>query len=84
MIYFATDRAADIRRTLENEPPDVLTIGEDDRFLDFGGTVKLFIDDGHIAFETSLDALAHCGVKINASLLRLGQIRERGRKKAAQ
>ncbi len=84
LIYLATDRAADIKRALENEPPHVLTIGEDDRFLDYGGTVKLFVDDGHIAFEASLDALAHCGIKINASLLRLGQIRERGRRKAAQ
>ncbi len=84
LIYFATDRAAEIKHALENEPPNVLTIGEDDRFMDFGGTVRLFVDDGHIAFETSLDALAHCGIKINPSLLRLGQIRERGRKKAAQ
>jgi hypothetical protein len=84
VIYFATDRAPDIRHALENEPRHVLTIGEDDRFIDYGGTVRLFVDDGHIAFETSLDALAHCGIKISASLLRLGQIRERGRKKAAQ
>lgn len=84
LIYFATGHAEEIRQVLQSAPPHVLTVGEDDRFLDYGGAVNLFIDDGHIAFETSLDALSHSGVTISASLLRLGQIRERGRKKGSR
>ena len=84
LIYFATDRAADIRQVLQQLPPHVLTLGEDDHFLDNGGAVSLFLDEGHIAFETSLDALAQSGVSISSSLLRLGQIRGRGKRKAAQ
>ena len=81
LLYFGTDRATDIKPVLEGLPAHVLTIGEDDRFLEYGGAVNLFIEDGHIAFETSLDALDHSGIAISSSLLRLGQIRERGKAK---
>jgi hypothetical protein len=81
LLYFATNRVAEIRQVLQNTPPSVLTIGEDDRFLDSGGVVSLFIDDGHIAFETSLKALNRSGISVSASLLRLGQLRDMEKRK---
>ena len=84
LLYFGTSRATEIKPILDGLPPRVLTIGEDDHFLEYGGAVNLFIEDGHIAFETSLDALDHSKVAISSSLLRLGQIRERGKGKIAR
>jgi hypothetical protein len=78
IMYLATVKSEEIRQLLQGaQPVRVLTIGESDRFLELGGAVYLFIADGHISFETSLDALDRCGVSISATLLRFGQIRNR-------
>lgn len=84
LIYFATDHAPEIKQTLQAVPHHVLTVGETGRFLDYGGAVNLFLEDGHIAFEASLSALNRAGVAISASLLRLGQIRDREKARAAR
>lgn len=84
LIYFASDRAAEIRQTLQAMPRHVLTVGETGRFLDYGGAVNLFLEDGHVAFEASLSALDRAGVTISSSLLRLGQVRGRGKAGAAR
>jgi len=75
IVYLATGKSEEIRRALQGtQPLRALTIGESDHFLDFGGAVNLFIADGHISFETSLDALDRCGVTISSNLLKFGQI----------
>ena len=80
ILYLATDKADEIRRSFDAaQPLRALTIGESDRFLELGGAVNLFIAEGHIAFETSLDALGACGVTISANLLKFGHIRNRGK-----
>lgn len=80
IIYLATDKSAEIRRLLQDsQSQHVLTVGESDRFLDYGGAVNLFIADGRIRFETSLDALDRCGVSISSNLLKFGQIRNRAK-----
>ena len=80
VVYLATGRIEEIRRVLQSaQPLRALTIGESDRFLDEGGAVNLFIADGHIAFETSLEALHLCGVSISSNLLKFGQIRSQGK-----
>ena len=56
-----------------------LTIGESDRFLEYGGAVNLFFVDGHIGFEVSLAALDRAGVSISSTLLRYGQVKARPR-----
>jgi hypothetical protein len=50
----------------------VLTIGEDGRFLDAGGAVHLFEEDGRMGFEVSLPALRASRLAISSKLLRLG------------
>jgi hypothetical protein len=85
IVYLATGKNEEIRRALQSSQPlRVLTIGESDHFLDSGGAVNLFIADGHISFETSLDALDRCGVTISSNLLKFGQIHGRGKGSAAK
>jgi hypothetical protein len=80
IIYLATDKNEEIRHALQSaQPLRALTIGESDHFLDIGGAVNLFIADGHISFETSLEALDRCGVTISSNLLKFGQIHGRGK-----
>jgi len=79
LIYFATDRKLDIETALQSVGTShALTIGEADKFLDYGGAINLMLVDGHMAFEVNLQVLERSGVDISAKLLRLGQIRKRG------
>jgi len=76
ILYFAEERGLDTRTELQKPSvAHVLTIGETRDFLDWGGAVNLFVLDGHIAFEVSLEALERGGVSISSRLLRFGQIR---------
>jgi hypothetical protein len=85
IVYLATGRNEEIRRVVQSTPPlRALTIGESDNFLDIGGAVNLFIANGHVTFEASLDALDRSGVTIGSNLLKFGQIRGRGKGSAAK
>jgi hypothetical protein len=78
LVYLATDKNADIKQTLQSvRSTHTLTIGEDARFLEYGGAVNLLLIDGHMGFEVSLEALDRAGVEISSKLLRLGEIRRR-------
>jgi YfiR/HmsC-like len=80
VLYFATDRAADIRPGLLGpHPPHALTIGEAKEFLDVGGAVNLLLVDGHMSFEVNREVLDRSGITISSKLLRFGQIRGRGK-----
>lgn len=85
VVYFATDKPAEIKPVLQSfSSSHVLTIGETDGFLEGGGAVNLFLMDGHMAFEVSLETLGRAGVEISSKLLRFGQIRGRSKGRAAQ
>ena len=78
IVYFATDRVPEIKAALHSSAlGHMLTIGETRDFLDWGGAVNLFVLDGHMTFEVSLEALQRTGVTISSRLLRFGQIRMR-------
>jgi len=78
VVYFAMDKGEDLKRGLQStQPLHALTIGESDRFLEYGGTVTLFIVDGHIGFETNVESLGRSGIAISSNLLKFGQIRNR-------
>jgi hypothetical protein len=82
VVYFATDKPGEIKPVLQAlNVSHVLTIGETDGFLDQGGAVNLFLQDGHMSFEVSLPALNRAGVEISSKLLRFGQIRGRSKGK---
>ena len=76
LIYVATDRSKEIKQALESvRSTHTLTIGEEDKFLEYGGAVNLLLVDGHMGFEVSLEALGRAGVEISSKLLRLGQVK---------
>jgi hypothetical protein len=85
LIYFAAVKDPELRQLLQNARSlRALTIGENERFLDYGGAVNLSIVDDRITFEASLNALNRSGISIGSNLLRLGQIRSRGKTGDAQ
>lgn len=78
LIYFATGKKTEIQQVLQNAgSAHTLTIGEDDKFLEYGGAVNLELVDGHMGFEVNLEVLGLSGVDISAKLLRLGRLRGR-------
>jgi hypothetical protein len=80
VVYLAIERNADVQQVLAGTSNlHALTIGEAERFLDMGGMVHLFITEGHISFETNLEAVERSGVNISSRLLRLGQVRDRAK-----
>jgi hypothetical protein len=80
IIYFGVKTSAELKQALTSaHSANVMTIGESEHFIDQGGAINLFIIDDRIGFEASLDALDHCGISIGSNLLRLGQIRNRGK-----
>jgi hypothetical protein len=80
LVYFATERRSEIGPVLAGAvAARALTVGECDRFLDYGGSVNLFVVDGHISFEASLEAIGRTGITVSSNLLRVGQVRDLGR-----
>ena len=78
VVYLATENNKELRNTLSGlRASKALTIGESDRFLEYGGAVNLVIVDGHMSFEVSREALDRAGVSISSKLLRYGQMRAR-------
>ena len=78
VLYVASDNSTEVRQTLAAlHASHVLTIGETDRFLEYGGAVNLLIVNGHMSFEVSLEALNRVGVNISSTLLRYGQVKTR-------
>jgi hypothetical protein len=76
VMYMGTGRKAEMQRLLPGAAAArSLTIGEDDRFLESGGDLNLYIADGHMAFEANLPALEESGVSISSKLLRFGRVR---------
>lgn len=76
VIYVAIEKGADIKKALADaRPTRALTIGESERFLEYGGAVNLLQVDGHMGFEVNLEALGLTGVEISSKLLRYGQVK---------
>ena len=51
----------------------VLTIGETEQFLDLGGMINLFFEDGQLRFEVNADAAEKARLVISSKLLRLAK-----------
>jgi hypothetical protein len=76
LVYVATSKPGEIRQAIAGlRGGHVLTIGQNDRFLESGGMVNLLLVDGHMSFEVSLDAVNGVGVQISSRLLRLGTVK---------
>ncbi len=62
----------DIFKALERA--NVLTVGEMDRFIQWGGTVNFFLLESKIRFEINTAAVDRSGLKISSKLLSLARI----------
>ena len=77
-IYIVIDERADVKQALEMaRSARALSIGESDRFLEYGGAVNLFLADGHMSVEVSVEAIEEEGTDISSRLLRMGQVRRK-------
>jgi hypothetical protein len=77
VIYFATAMNAEAKHSLlDLQNARALTIGESDKFLEYGGAVILLPVEGHMSFEVSLEAVQRSAVEISSKLLRFGQVRK--------
>lgn len=61
-------------------PASVLLVGEDDDFLQQGGMINLFLQNGKIRFAVNRDALDQAGIQVSPELLRLAQEEDSARK----
>jgi len=57
-------------------PPGVLTVGDDPHFLNAGGIVGFYLEDGKVRFEIQPDTAKAAGLRVSSQLLKLGKIRE--------
>ncbi|HXB67527.1 MAG TPA: YfiR family protein [Candidatus Acidoferrales bacterium] len=78
VLFLGSGKASELQQALAGvRSSPVLTIGDSDRFLEYGGAVSLMLVDGHMAFEVNMSALEQSGVAISSKLLRYGQVRGR-------
>jgi hypothetical protein len=56
-------------------PPGVLTVGDDPRFVDAGGIVGFYLEDGKVHFEIRAEAARAAGLHVSAQLLKLSRVR---------
>ena len=52
--------------------PGVLTVGENPGFVNDGGVLRFYLEDGKVRFEISADAARAAGLRVSAQLLRVG------------
>ena len=60
-------------------PAPLVTVGESSDFLQAGGTINLFLEDGRVRFAINQEAAARQGVRFSSHLLRLARTPDAGR-----
>lgn len=75
VLFFGSANAARLTPLLESlQGKAVLTVGESEEFIDQGGMIKFFLDQGRLRFEINLEAAERVGIKISPNLLMLAKI----------
>jgi hypothetical protein len=75
LLFIAGTNAAVQARMLDEVARlPVLTIGEGERFVQIGGVVGLFLDDGRMRFAINTDAVLRAGLKLSSRLLGLAKV----------
>ena len=54
----------------------VLTVSNAPGFLDAGGHIGLFVEEGRLRFEVNPEAAKRSSLKLNSKLIKLGQVRK--------
>ncbi len=58
-------------RTIQGRP--ILTVGEHESFLEWGGMIRLYRDSGRIAFEVNAESARKEGISFRAQMLRVAR-----------
>lgn len=58
-------------KTLQDAP--VLTVSDQDEFLDQGGMIALVNDGGRLQFEVNLERVEHTGIKLSSKMLQIAR-----------
>jgi len=77
-VIFIPDGAATSAYLRAARGAPVLTIGETNDFLEAGGIVRFYMDNGKVRFEISPQAAERAQLRISSRLLRLARIRNPG------
>jgi len=64
-------RTRDLLDKLKGQP--VLTVGETEDFLDYGGVINLLVKDESLQLEIDLNAAQKAGLRLNANLLKIAK-----------
>jgi hypothetical protein len=75
VLFVSAQRLAGTRaavRRASSQP--VLTVSDDERFLDYGGIVRIRDVDGRLRFDINAGAARRAGLRISAQLLQLAAI----------
>ena len=77
-VIFVPDGATVSAYLRASRGAPVLTIGETNDFIDAGGIVRFYMENGKVRFEISPQAAERSQLRISSRLLRLARIRNPG------
>lgn len=81
VVHFGTLQGKKLEELIQPAGDNaVLTMGESVRFLDAGGAVYVFQQDGRLSFEVSMRVLEQAKLTVSSKLLRLGYVRDQERR----
>ncbi len=74
LLFFTSSerrRTRDLLDKLKGQP--VLTVGEREDFLEYGGVINLLLNDKSLQLEIDLNAAQKAGLRLNANLLKIAK-----------
>ncbi len=75
VLYVTASRSSQLRTYHQQHGnANVLTVGENDTFMQHGGMIKFFMDDHKVRFAINPDAINKTKLKVSSKLLRLAKI----------
>lgn len=77
-LFVANSAALRIKSIIEQySRAGVMTVGEDEGFLDSGGMIRFFHEDSRVRFEVNSKLVASAGLHMSSKVLSLARIYER-------
>ncbi len=75
ILFVSSSEKKHLAQILESlKGSSVLTVGETDRFAQFGGAVNFILEANKVRFEINVDAAARARLKLSSKLLALARI----------
>ncbi len=75
LLYLTASKSSRLRTYRQQYgSANILTVGENDAFIQHGGMIKFFLDDQKVRFAINPDAINKTKLKVSSKLLRLAKI----------